>query len=140
MHVEDVADAAVHLMEKSNNTGAIFNVAVNPITYEDAFKAYIKALSNERIKYLRLRLLGHLSSMVERRPGLKKWLSTQIGSSFAFHIWKPGFDMVYSSENLLQTSFRFRWNEFEQVIASCLKADGKARNEDETSENAKHRL
>ena len=35
-------------------------------------------------------------------------------------IWKPGFDMTYSAQKLMATSYKFTWNNFEDVIASCL--------------------
>ena len=124
VHVQDVAEAAIHLMENEENQGHIFNIAVDQsITYEEAFRAYIHALDRVGLDYIKVRLLGKLSFIVEQIPGMTRWLRSKIGSRFAFGIWKPGFDLTYSSQRLLSTSYRFRWNNFEDVITSCINED-----------------
>ena len=121
VHVQDVAGAAIHLMENEGNHGQIFNIAVNQsITYEEAFRSYINALDKAGFEYIKARLLGRLSVIIEQIPGVTRWLSSKKGLRFVFGIWKPGFDLTYSSQKLISTSYQFRWNNFENVIASCI--------------------
>ncbi|MBC8490116.1 MAG: NAD-dependent epimerase/dehydratase family protein [Bacteroidetes bacterium] len=121
VHVQDVAEAAIHLMENEGNSEHIFNIAVDQsITYEEAFRSYLQALDKTGLEYIKVRLLGKLSYIVEHIPGITRWLSSNKDSRFAFGIWKPGFDLTFSSQRLLSTSYRFRWNNFEDVIASCI--------------------
>lgn len=121
VHVQDVAGAAIHLMENEGIHGHIFNIAVDPsITYEEAFSSYMHALDRAGFEYIIVRFLGKLSFIIEQMSGMARWLSLKKGSRFAFGIWKPGFDLTYSSQRLLSTSYRFRWNNFEDVIASCI--------------------
>jgi nucleoside-diphosphate-sugar epimerase len=121
VHVQDVAEAAIHLMENGENSGRIFNIAVNQsISYEEAFRSYMHALDRAGSAYIKVRLLGKLSFIIEQMPGITRWLSSKKRSRFVFGIWKPGFDLAYSSQRLLSTSYRFRWINFEDVIASCI--------------------
>ena len=108
-------------MEYQGNHGQIFNIAVDePITYEDAFQSYMTALNKAGFKYMKLRSLGKLSSIIEQMPGVTRWLCRKWGARFAFGIWRPGFDLTYSSKRLLSTTYRFKWNDFERIIASCI--------------------
>jgi nucleoside-diphosphate-sugar epimerase len=121
VHVQDVAEAAIHLMQCEGNNGHIFNIAVNPsISYEDAFKSYLRALDRSGFEYIKLKMLGKISLFIEQIPGITRWLNSKSGIRFVFGIWQPGFDMTYSSQKLLSTSYRFRWNKFEEVILSCI--------------------
>lgn len=121
VHVQDVADAAVFLMG-SDTKGEIFNITVNqPISYENAFQAYIRALRRAGTKYMALRLFGNISSMIEKQPFILNRLHSLGENKFIFNIWRPGFDMHYSSQKLLSTSYRFHWDNFEDVILSCIK-------------------
>ncbi|MDX1700782.1 MAG: hypothetical protein R3250_09200, partial [Melioribacteraceae bacterium] len=98
------------------------NVAVNQsISYEDAFQAYINALNGTGAKYMKLKLLGRISSIVESKPLILNILHSLGEKRFVFNVWRPGFDMTYSSQKLLSTSYHFRWINFEEVILSCIK-------------------
>jgi len=70
--------------------------------------------------YLRIRVLALLSFMIHRVPDLLNWIERRYGDKYAFKIWHPGFDLTYSSQKLLQTSFSFKWTNFEDVFYSCL--------------------
>jgi nucleoside-diphosphate-sugar epimerase len=124
VHVEDVASAAIHLMENNGYHYRVFNIAVNqPVSYEEAFRSYLNALNKAGSKYLKLRLLGRLSLMVERMPKMKHWLNSKKGSRYVFRLWKPGFDRTYSAKRLLSTCYTFRWDNFEDVIKSCIDSE-----------------
>jgi nucleoside-diphosphate-sugar epimerase len=122
VHVEDVAEAAVHVMRKETSSGQIFNIAVNePIAYEDAFEAYLRVLKTAGKSYARVRLLALISAFLHRLPPAVVRTASRIGKRFMFKIWHPGFDLNYSSAKLLQTGFRFRWVNFEDVLLSCVE-------------------
>jgi nucleoside-diphosphate-sugar epimerase len=121
VHVRDVTDAAIHLMENEYNHGQVFNVAVDqPITYEEAFRSYMSALDGAGLKYAKLRVLGKISLIIEKIPSVTRWLSAKNGLPFVFGIWKPGFDLTYSSQKLLSTSYQYKWTNFESIITSCI--------------------
>ena len=121
MHVQDVAEAAIHLMTRNDKQQTVYNIAVDrSISYEDAFRIYIGVLEDAGNAYFKLRILARIASQIEKLPGLAQWLCTQKKAGFVFGIWKPGFDLTFSSEKLLSTGYRFHWHEFEDAIASCL--------------------
>lgn len=124
VHVEDVAAAAVHLMACNHPSGEVFNVCVNdPISFEDAFQAYIRVLGKAGRSYSYIRFLAVCSAFLHRFPRGLRWTSALLGERHAFRIWHPGFDLNYSSARLLGTSFRFRWTDFETVLGSCVEPD-----------------
>jgi nucleoside-diphosphate-sugar epimerase len=124
VHVEDVANAAIHLMETEIPSGEVFNIAVNePILFEQAFDAYIRVLGRAGRSYARIRFLAFVSSILHRLPSARDWLAMVLGDRFVFKIWHPGFDLNYSSSKLLDTSFTFRWSEFETVFHSCIEEE-----------------
>ena len=124
VHVEDVAAAAVHVMTLDLPSGEVFNVAVtDPISFEEAFDAYLRVLAKAGRSYAHIRFLALCSSILHRVPPVLRWTSTLLGERHVFRIWNPGFDLIYSSEKLLATSFRFRWTDFESVFASCVEPD-----------------
>ena len=115
VHVEDVAEAAVHLLESPDDGTRAYNVAAEKaVAYNDAFRAYRNALHRSGRPLLRARALALVSLAVQRVPGL---FLGRIG----FQLWHPGFDFVYSSKKLCATGFRFKWPSFEEVILSCIK-------------------
>jgi nucleoside-diphosphate-sugar epimerase len=121
VHVQDVADAAIYLMEHAGNEHNVFNINVNDaITYENAFESYMQALEAAGWRHIIPRVLGYISRTIEQLPGIIRWLNANHRSRFVFRVWKPGFDLTYSSQRLLASSFRFEWQNFEHVIASCL--------------------
>ena len=124
VHVEDVAEAAIFLTQKEIPSGEIFNVTVNqPILFEHAFEAYIRVLRREGWSYAKIRFLAFLSTLVHRVPPAVNWISDHMGGRYVFRIWHPGFDLNYSSAKLLDASFSFKWNDFEQVFLSCVDKD-----------------
>jgi nucleoside-diphosphate-sugar epimerase len=121
VHVEDVAEAAIYLMENNSVSGEVFNVCVNDsILFEDAFQAYIRVLKRAGSSYLKIRMLALFSVLLHKVPGALHWMVDNFGEEFVFKIWHPGFDLNYSSQKLLQMSFRFKWNNFEDIFYSCL--------------------
>jgi len=121
VHVQDVTNAVIHLINNENNYGQIFNIAVEqPIKYDEAFHAYLRALNRFGFEYMKLQLLGKLSLIAENIPGITCLLNSKSLKPFVFKIWRPGFDMNYSSKKLLATSYQFKLNNFEDVISSCI--------------------
>lgn len=122
VHVEDVAEAAFHLMRKEIPCGEVFNIAVNqPITYEGAFQAYLRVLGNAGRSYARIRLLALISSTLHTFPSAAAGIARRAGKRFMFRVWHPGFDLTYSSAKLLEAGFAFRWTSFENVLSSCVE-------------------
>jgi nucleoside-diphosphate-sugar epimerase len=121
VHVQDVVKAAIHLMQDENNYGQIFNIAVEkPIHYNDAFQAYLNALNGFGYEYMKLKLLGKISVIADKTPGITHLFNSKSLKPFVFKIWRPGFDMTYSSKKLLDTSYQFQYSNFEDVISSCI--------------------
>jgi len=122
VHVEDVAEAAAHVLESTDNAVRIYNVAgEKPVSFDDAFRAYQSALKRSGEHLLRARFLAMVSLAIQRAPGLSTFLSTHGGSRIGYRLWRPGFDITYSSKALLDSGFRFKWVDFEEVILSCIK-------------------
>jgi len=121
VHVEDVAEASIHLMTVPVENRAIFNIAgESVIKFEEAFQAYQSVLRHSENPYLWPRLLALFSGLVRRLPGFTDWLIRQGSNRLVFNLWQPGFDMTYSSSKLLRTSFNFKWKSFEDVLRSCI--------------------
>ena len=121
VHVEDVAEAAIYLMENETMNGEIFNICVNePILFQEAFQAYIRVLKRAGGLYFKIRLLAWISIFLHRAPSLLDSIMKNGGEKYLFKIWQPGFDLNYSSTKLLQKSFKYKWNDFEEVFYSCL--------------------
>jgi len=121
VHVEDVAAALIHLAERDLPGGEIYNVAVEePIPFEEAFRTYRKVLRAAGRPYAKARWLAGMSAFLHRHPAAFRRISALVGDRRVFRIWRPGFDLTYSPAKLLRTSFRFEWEEFERVFASCL--------------------
>jgi nucleoside-diphosphate-sugar epimerase len=120
VHVEDVAAALVHLAERDLPGGEIYNVAVEePMLFEEAFRTYRRVLRAAGRRYAKARVFGGISALLHRHPSALERISALVGDRYMFRIWHPGFDLTYSSTKLLRTSFRFKWEEFEKVFASC---------------------
>ncbi|MCZ7556179.1 MAG: NAD-dependent epimerase/dehydratase family protein [Bacteroidia bacterium] len=121
VHVDDVAAAAVHVMQLQKLSARVYNIVAEPsVSYEHAFQAYLRALDGAGYRFLRQRLLGQISVLIERRPSLARRLRLHGRRSLAFGVWRPGFDMTFSSARLRETDFQFRWTDFEVVLRSCL--------------------
>jgi nucleoside-diphosphate-sugar epimerase len=124
VHVDDVAAAAVFLMENDFPSREVFNIAVpSPIKFEDAFVAYRQVLARLGRSFVKVRMLALISWALHRRPFVINWISKMLGRRWFFIVWKPGFDRMYSSAKLLQTQFRFRHTDFEEVFSSCIEPE-----------------
>jgi nucleoside-diphosphate-sugar epimerase len=124
VHVEDVVAAAMFLMESEIPMGEVFNIAVRePISFERAFEAYIRVLDLAGRSYAKIKFLAILSSLLHKTPSLQSTIAGLLGERFVFRIWHPGFDLIYSSTKLLETSFQFHWSDFEEVFKSCLESE-----------------
>jgi nucleoside-diphosphate-sugar epimerase len=122
VHVEDVADAAIYLMQRGIPSGQIYNITVNePILFEKAFQAYIRILGRAGSSDTKIRLLALISTILHKLPYALYWISKILGERFVFKIWHPGFDLNFSSSKLLDTSFKFKWTNFEEVFYSCVE-------------------
>ena len=123
VHVDDLAEAALHIMGLNNSNGQIFNIAVDrAISFEEAFGAYHLALKRIRYPTFRLKLIALLSGMLHKNRPLAQWISKLGGKHMVFNIWQPGFDITYSAQRLLATSFKFKWSKFEDVLVSCIES------------------
>jgi len=113
VHVEDVAEAAVYLLGSAGHGAQTYNVASgNAISFDDAFRAYRNALKCSGRLLLRARLLALISLAVRNIPAV--W------GPLGFRLWRPGFDITYSSEKLMHAGFQCKWNSFKDVILSCI--------------------
>jgi nucleoside-diphosphate-sugar epimerase len=122
VHVEDLVEASIHLMNSPDSNGHIFNIAVDKAIYfEEAFEAYNLALKRVERPSLRLKFFAGISGILQRNPKLTDWISRNGGRRLVFNIWQPGFDITYSSKKLLSTPFQFKWGKFEDVLFSCIK-------------------
>jgi UDP-glucose 4-epimerase len=119
-HVEDVAEAAVHLMHTEGAEGHVFNIAADTISFHEAFRAYLRALGRSGSSLWRARLLAQFSELAQRLSPIASLLARFKLNQFVFPIWRPGFDITYTSRKLLDTSFRFKWDRFEDVLLSCI--------------------
>jgi nucleoside-diphosphate-sugar epimerase len=120
-HVEDVAEAAVHLMHAEDTEGQSFNIAVNrSISFDEAFRSYLNVLDRAGRSFSRARAVARLSAAAQKLPPVLQTLIRYTGNHLVFTIWHPGFDITYSSKKLLATSFRFKWERFDDVLSSCL--------------------
>jgi UDP-glucose 4-epimerase len=130
VHVADVAEAAVHVMELPDPDGEIFNVAVEPpISFAQAFEVYLDVLRRSRRggaggggNWLwRPALLARLSAFVQRRPTLARRLLDGTGRfSPVFPVWQVDRELIFTSRKLLATNFRYVWSDFGDVLASCI--------------------
>jgi nucleoside-diphosphate-sugar epimerase len=128
VHVEDVVEAAIHLLGSVDHGTRIYNVAGrDPISFADAFRAYRNALKRSGQRLLRARFLALVSLALQKAPSLSSILSRRGGSRLGFRIWHPGFDITYSSKALIDTGFRFKWVDFEEVMLSCMVSGGSGR-------------
>ena len=124
VHVDDVAEAAVHLMRVVPAGDRIYNIAVDdPIRFEDAFQAYLAVLGRAGRRYARARFLARVSEKLHARPSVSRWVRRVGGERLAFGLWQPGFDMTYAAKRILGTSFRFAWQKFEDVLESCAEQE-----------------
>ena len=121
VHAEDVADACIYLMSEKLPGKNIYNITYNePVLFEDAFRAYINALDRSGRSYLRVKYLASLSAIAHKLPDFPLKLFKDKRNRFSFNLFQPGFEMIYSSEKLLNLSFKFKWNNFEDIIFSCI--------------------
>jgi nucleoside-diphosphate-sugar epimerase len=124
VHVDDVAGAALHLMACEGAPGQVFNVGVDrPVRFEEAFGSYVRALDRSGRSLSLPKILALASNSLSKAPFLSA-LASRWGRRIVFSVWRPGFDLLYSSVKLLATAYRFKWDSFEDVLVSC--ADQKA--------------
>ncbi len=120
VHVEDAAEAAVHLLSAAGTRSQIFNVAVDrAVSFEEAFEAYLTALGSTGRSTLRVRILARASDLGLMLSAGSRW-GARLAAKLGYSMWHPGQSMTYSAKKLLDTSFRFRWEGFEAVLSSSL--------------------
>jgi len=123
VHVDDVAKAAHYLME-NKYFGEIFNIVnYNPVLYEDAFKSYLNILDRSDGFNIKTKLIATTSEIFNKIPFLTKLIFNSFTKKYFFVIWQPGFDILYSSEKLLNTLYKFKWCSFEEILNSCLNGE-----------------
>lgn len=121
VHVADVAEAAVHVMGIPDADGEVFNVAVDrPISFHDAFQVYLAVLGRSGHAFWRPLMLAQLSAFVQRHPHLSTWLVRRGNYGPVFPVWQLDRELVFTSKKLLDTDFQFTWEDFGDVLASCI--------------------
>lgn len=121
VHVADVAEAALHVMGIPEADGEVFNVAVDrPISFHDAFQVYLAVLGRSGNAFWRPRMLAHVSAFVQRQPRLSMWLVRRGSYGPMFPVWQLDRELVFTSKKLMSTDFRFTWEDFGDVLESCL--------------------
>jgi nucleoside-diphosphate-sugar epimerase len=121
VHVSDVAEGAIHLMHMHDAAGELYNVCVEtPISFEEAFQAYLRALAKSGRALWRPRALAQFSALVQRIPRLSSILSRRGKSWMAFPLWQIAHELTYTSQKLFAAGFRFTWQRFEDILWSCI--------------------
>jgi nucleoside-diphosphate-sugar epimerase len=121
VHVSDVAEAAIHLMQMHDSAGEVYNVSVEtPISFEEAFQDYLRALAKSGRALWRPRVLAQFSSLIQRSPRLSSILSRRGKSRMAFPVWQIAHELTYTSKKLFAAGFRFTWQRFEDILWSCI--------------------
>lgn len=122
VHVEDVAAAAVHLLDDAGIRGQVFNVAVDrAVSFEEAFEAYLRALARAGRSTARARILARASDLGLAVSAGSRW-GARLASRLGYSLSRPDQAMTYSPRKLLDTSFRFRWDCIEAVLSSSLSS------------------
>ncbi len=130
VHVEDVAAAAVHLLDAAGTRSQIFNVGVDrAVSFEEAFDAYLRALGRRGRSTVRVRIMARVSDLGLRLSAGSRW-GARLAAKLGYSLWRPGQSMTYSAKKLLDTSFRFRWERFEAVLWSSLGGITASRSEE----------
>ncbi len=121
VHVDDVASAAIHLVSAPGCAGEIFNVAVEPpATFDDAARAYSRALKRSRRPLIRHRAMAFVSSCARRLPRVGAALRAVGGTRLVYEVGRAGFDLTISSKKLRDSGFTFARRDLDDVLASCL--------------------
>ncbi len=125
VHVDDVVGAAIHLAGCPDAAGQTFNVAVEPpVNFGEAFAAYRRALRRLGARRWRERALAAISAGAHGAGRLTRRLGAPLQRRYAHSLWRPGWDLTYSSAQLRTTGFRFTRTDFCDVLEECLSRDG----------------
>jgi len=125
VHVDDVVGAAIHLAGCPDAAGQTFNVAVEPpVNFGEAFAAYRRALRRLGARRWRERALAAISAGAHGAGRLTRRLGAPLQRRYAHSLWRPGWDLTYSSARLRTTGFRFTRTDFCDVLERCLSRDG----------------
>jgi nucleoside-diphosphate-sugar epimerase len=123
VHVQDVAEAALHLAESVQNSEKIYNVVTErAVTFEEAFQVYLRVLKRLGRSRARAAIMGRIADGFRKLPAVSHTLE-RYGGRLGFPLWRPEFYLTYSSQKLLDTSFHYRWSHLEDVLVSCLRPD-----------------
>ena len=119
--MDDVASASISLMNHKNNCGKIFNITVStPVLFEEAFNTYLQSVDHFKNINIKTKTIALLSNAINNYPSITKHITESKLKKYFFTIWMPGFEILYSSKKLLSTSYKFRYENFEDVLQSCL--------------------
>ncbi|MFC1628483.1 NAD-dependent epimerase/dehydratase family protein [Gemmatimonadota bacterium] len=122
VHVSDVAEAAFYLIQRDVAAGEVYNIpGESPISFEEAFASYLRVLDRCGRSYWRQKVLARLSHQIQKRQLIHGLLSRSIGLRLTYSVWQLDRELIYSSQKLLDTGFRYHWSRFEDVLASCLE-------------------
>ena len=103
VHVEDVAEAAVHLMHSISSWKGIFNVAADePISVDEALEAYIHVLERLGRPYKRAKFLGWASAIAQELPFIS-YVGSRHKGKLVSTLFRPEYYVTYSSNKLLDT-------------------------------------
>ena len=104
-------------------TGQTFNVAVEPpVNFGEACAAYRRALRRLGASRWRERTLAAASAGAQGAGRLTLRLGAPLKRRYAHTLWRPGWDLTYSSARLRATGFRFTRTDFCDVLQRCLQA------------------
>jgi len=121
VHVSDVAEAAIHVMNLPDGDGELYNVAVEqPISFHDAFEEYLSVLREAGSAFWRPKVLAGISAVLQRYPTALEWLIRSGSYSPVFPMWRLDRELVFTSKKLMDTGFRFTMPRFADVLESCL--------------------
>jgi nucleoside-diphosphate-sugar epimerase len=123
VHVDDVVRAALHVAELNDCTGSVFNVAVEPpLTFAAAFSDYRRALRHGGRRFWRERALASLSAVVQQHANWSQGWPESLRRRWLHGVWRPGWDLTYSSARLRETGFVFKHTDFTEVLNDCLNS------------------
>ena len=119
VHVDDLARAAVHLVDRGHV--GVYNVAVEPpVTFEAAAAAYASALKRSDGSRWRARSIAWASGLARRLPRVVEALNRMGGDKLLFTVGRPGMEITYSASRLRDTGFEFRCVQLEDALVTCL--------------------
>ncbi len=122
VHVDDVVEAALHVAGRPRCAGGVYNVAIEPpLRFGEAFAAYRRALRRCGRRRWRERTLAAVSAAVQPRAACSRRLPARLRRPWLHDLWRPGWDLTFTSARLRATGFAFAHADFTEVLDECLR-------------------